>query len=413
MPQKSFNHLVLTVLFLLNLACSNSDVTKQLSSTYLASLSTDGGLNNFFIYTEQNVNGLSAYVVNGLDTAKFTSIKAIGSDSLQFSFEHFDSHIRVKVLPSGTLIGNWKKRIAGGGYDTVPFEAHPSEASLRYPNHVNLGVFEGEWAVTFLEEDGSSYPAIGVFSNSDNKLRGTFLTETGDYRFLEGSCFADSSFIISDFDGAHAFRFSAKLQADGTLKGDFYSRKTYHETFNASREGVALKDPFKVAELINPEKPIHISFPDITGKIVSLDDAKYKDKPVLLYLFGSWCPNCADESQMLKELYASEFANSDLQIIGLAFEYSGEFSSDAEMVRRYKERFNLPWEALVAGTSDKTEASELLPFIKKVTSFPTTFFIDRNHKINAVHVGFRGPGTGAYYNLEKSGFIKQINAIIK
>lgn len=403
--------LVSLVIFLISCSHQENPVTR-LKTMYLATLSTDGGDNNFPIFIEKNLDTISAYVVNGTDTAKFTSINIIAPDSVQFSFEHYDSHIYAKVDENGNLNGRWEKRLAGGKYEPVVFSAKSTQINQRYEGHHNQPLLDGEWAVNFVKDDGTTYPATAIFSSSETRLMGTFLTETGDYRFLEGVLRADSSFIISDFDGAHAFRFSGKVLNDGTLKGDFYSRKSYHETFSGVKQKQNLQDPFKIAKLTSPDKPISVKFPAVDGKMVSLDDEPYKDKPVVLYLFGSWCPNCADLSKMLKELYLTTYKNTDLQILALAFEYTGEFSSDAEMVSRYIKRFELPWQALVAGTADKKAASELLPFISEVTSFPTTFFLNKQHKVEAVHVGFRGPGTGVYYDLEKQGFINQINALL-
>lgn len=382
-----------------------------MASLYEATLFSDGGGNRFPIHLTFENGAYKAYVINGLDTVYFTSVKQT-ENQIILSFEHYDSHIEALIQADDSWNGTWKKRIAGGGYDSMKFVAKPVSEFVRYPNHQPQNTrFDGEWQVEFTKTDGSSYPATGIFSTDKSGFFGTFLTETGDYRFLEGSV-TDSSFVISDFDGGHAFRFSANLQQDGSLKGDYWSRKTYHETFTAKRGGNKLKDAFSIAELTEPNAKLSFSFQDVNGKVVSITDEQFKNKPILLYLFGSWCPNCADEARMLKELYESTYKNTDVQFVGLAFEYSGNFEADAEMVKQYKARFDIPWTTLVAGTNDKQDASTKLPFIKQVSAFPTAFFADRNHTIKAVHVGFKGPGTGTYYIQEKNGFINQLNSIL-
>ena len=62
-----------------------------------------------------------------------------------------------------------------------------------------------------------------VFSNStpDGRVTGTFLTETGDYRYLEGVVDGDS-LKLSCFDGSHAFLFHAALDQD-SFRGRFWS----------------------------------------------------------------------------------------------------------------------------------------------------------------------------------------------
>lgn len=401
-------NLSLVLFFMMILACSQEPVLK---STYDAVLYTDGGENHFPIYLSKNGDEYSAKVINGLDTVKFTSVEVSGS-SIRLSFSHYDSHIEAQILPDQSWKGTWKKRLSGGVYEPMEFSAKPVEKFSRYPNHdPENHLFDGEWQVVFTDEDGVSYPATGIFSTDEKAFFGTFLTETGDYRFLEGAV-SDSSFIISDFDGGHAFRFNAKLNSDGTLSGDFWSRKSYHESFVAKRGESQLKDAFALAELSSPNVKLDFSFPEVNGKIVSISDERFKNKPILLYLFGSWCPNCADEARMMKELYETKFKNTDIQIVGLAFEYTGDFKEDAEMVEKYKERFSIPWTLLVAGISDKQAASDVLPFVKKVSAFPSSFFADRNHTIKAAHVGFKGPGTGSYYIQEKNSFINHLNSIL-
>jgi hypothetical protein len=56
-----------------------------------------------------------------------------------------------------------------------------------------------------------------------NKVTGTFLTTTGDYRFLEGTV-SGNQLYLSCFDGGHAFLFTAKIDDDKTLSdGKFFS----------------------------------------------------------------------------------------------------------------------------------------------------------------------------------------------
>jgi len=388
-----------------------------LAPIYEGILHSDGGNNRFPIYVEQDLNNpsiFSAYVVNGLDTARFTRSNFLSPSTVLFSFEHYDSHILADIQADGSLKGTWKKRLSGGEYEPMEFSANPVSRFVRYPNpkhNPESSVFDGEWQVTFMEEDGSTYPATGVFHSAKNGFFGTFLTETGDYRFLEGSA-NDTSFIISDFDGGHAFRFNATLQKDGSLKGDFWSRKSYHETFTAIRGENKLADAYSLTELSEPNAKIDFSFPDLNGNIITNHAEQFKNKPMLVYLFGSWCPNCADEAKMLREVYAKSYKDTDLQIVGIAFEYTGDFAQDAEMVKLYRKRFQIPWTTLVGGSNDKLEASKLLPFVKEIKSFPSSFFVNREGIITAVHTGFKGPGTGAYHLEEKQHFIKNIDSIL-
>ena len=68
-----------------------------------------------------------------------------------------------------------------------------------------------------------------------NKLTGTFRTDTGDYRFLEGSVQANKMYL-SVFDGSHAFLFEAKLMEDSALIGSFRSGNHYKTLWEAERD---------------------------------------------------------------------------------------------------------------------------------------------------------------------------------
>ena len=92
----------------------------------------------------------------------------------------------------------------------------------------------GKWETTFGIDKSEPYPAIGEFKQSGNKLTGTFLTETGDYRFLEGTVQANKMYL-SVFDGSHAFLFEAKLMEDSTLIGSFRSGNHYKTLWEAKR----------------------------------------------------------------------------------------------------------------------------------------------------------------------------------
>ena len=123
------------------------------------------------------------------------------------------------------ISGYWHNLDKGENYK-IPFSAHPS-IKMRF-SHINkqtsvLNV-NGKWEVEFGFNSNNPYPAIGVFSQKkkSNHVTGTFLTETGDYRFLEGKTTKDSLFL-SCFDGAHAFLFKAVITKNNTLVGRFFS----------------------------------------------------------------------------------------------------------------------------------------------------------------------------------------------
>ncbi len=400
----------IAVLSVLLLSCSGQISPEDVTGEYRAVLESEGGELAFPITISKAGDSLQAYTSNGADTVYYNEI-TLKEDSLIIGFDYYDSYLRGEVNLDGSLTGKWSRRAPDGKRSIMPFLAEKG-VSYRYPQtspeHYN---FEGNWNTTFRDEDGT-FPAQGDFvSQPGGKLFGTFKKETGDYRFLEGF-YTDSSFTLSTFDGAHAFLFKADLQPDGTLRGDFWSRDDYHATWTAVKGEATLRNPLQISAEQAIGKTMEFSFPNLEGDTVKASDAQFENKPMLVYLFGSWCPNCADEANMLREIYAEEYSDTDLQIVGLAYEFTGNFESDAEMVSRYQNRFNIPWTLLVAGVNDKEKAADSLPFLDRVISYPTSLFVDRNHKIVAIHVGFNGPATGSTYFQEIQRFKNHINQII-
>ena len=237
-------------------------------------------------------------------------------------------------------------------------------------------------------------PAIGVFQYDDRVgLWGTFLTAFGDYRYLAGRV-EGQQLELSCFDGAHAFLFRATQQPDGTLQGDFWSGNWWHDTWTAQRDDQAeLPNAFEITR-INREVPIgELKFADLDGEIQPLINDARRGKPLLIEIFGSWCPNCHDAGAYLSEL-EEKYAARGLRVLGLAFELTGDFARDAKQVRQYVQRHNIRFPVLIGGISDRDEAARQLRVLDHVHAYPTILFVDREGQVRAIYTGFNGPATG-------------------
>ena len=140
-------------------------------------------------------------------------------------------------------------------------------------------------------ESLNPYPAIGNFSQEANgRVTGTFRTETGDYRYLEGKMSGDRLYL-SVFDGAHAFLFEAKYFEDGSLSGIYRSGNTYKVYWTAHRDSTfQLTSPYELTYLKEGFETFEFAFPDLQGNIVSLSDPRYVGKPKIVQILGTWCP---------------------------------------------------------------------------------------------------------------------------
>ena len=71
------------------------------------------------------------------------------------------------------------------------------------------------------EPNGTPRKALAEFEQTGDKLTGSFITPSGDYRFLEGIVTGDS-LKLSTFDGSHAYTFYAKIASAQKITGGVY-----------------------------------------------------------------------------------------------------------------------------------------------------------------------------------------------
>ena len=344
-------------------------------------------------------------LVNGVEKLDIDRIDIL-DDSLFFDMHIFDISIKAKIYKD-SLVGSYTKNYADNY--VLPFKAIYGKEG-RFDRTESSNLFDGTWETTFKDKDGKESSAIGIFKVEDKMLRGTFLTKTGDYRYLDGYTSKDTMYLYT-FDGNHIFKFRAYKENDSLLKGEYWSGKTSYKTFESIKnDTVTLPDANSLTYLKEGYDQIDFSFPYLDGKMTSLKDEKYKDKIVILQIFGTWCPNCMDETEFFTSLY-NFYNEKGLEVIAVAFERPEDLKSKKERVAGLKDHFNAQYDFAIGGKASKIEAQKVLTALDKVLSFPTAIFIDRKGKVRKIHTGFYGPGTGKYYlNYIKStkSFIEQL-----
>lgn len=277
----------------------------------------------------------------------------------------------------------------------VPFKmVYGEDFRFRESRKKPLTSITGNWETVFSDKTPDRYIAKGIFEQEGSKVTGTFRTTTGDYRYLEGVLEGDE-LRLSTFDGAHAFLFTAKV-SDSSMDGYFYSGNHWKEPFTAKRNDTyTLPDAKDLTFIKEGYDGLEFSFPVQSGKRISLKDDRYKNKVVLVQIMGSWCPNCLEESKYYVN-YLKEHPNTDLEIIGLAFEYAPTKEKAFQSISRLKDRLGVTYPIALAqyGTEDKKLANEKLPMLNHVLSYPTTIFIDKKGVVRRIHTGFNGAATG-------------------
>lgn len=355
----------------------------------------------------------SGWLINDPDRAEIPKVTWDGTE-LVLDITHYDSVLRAKPNAAGDQWdGTWRKRSGIDKWVELPFHAKPGKLPRFVPFSAasdGLKVIEGTWSVQFASE---REPAVAIFrSTNRGALTGTFLTTTGDYGFLSG-IFNGQNIRLSNFDGAHAFLFVARYDEDlDTIKGQFYSRDAFQDTWTATRNPDArLPDAFEMTKGVDNADLAKISFPDLSGKMRSLADPEFAGKVRVIEVFGSWCPNCHDAAHYLAGLYERYRANG-LVVIGLAFELTGDLKRDTEQVKTFVERHKAEYPVLVAGVSDREKASASLPMLDKLRAYPTLIVLDKEGKVRATYTGFSGPATGESYKAFQHKFETLIEELL-
>lgn len=353
-------------------------------------------------------DGGPAWFENGVEKVPVPEVTRAG-DAWTLHFPTFNNTFVLRQV--GERLEGSLTLVKRGYAQEMPVSAAP-DPGYRFREDPQPAVdVTGRWAVEFIDEDGKRSAAVAEFDQQGGQLAGTFLTPTGDYRFLAGDV-DGRELWLSTFDGAHAFAFRATLTEAGQLEGDFWSGTRWHERWVAERDfDAALPDAFELTFLKPGYETLDFTFPDLDGKPVSLDDAKYQGKVVLVSLSGTWCPNCADEAEFLAGYYRDN-RDRGLEVITLLYEHFEDFELAARQGRALRDKHGIDYDLLVAGLSDKTLAAETLPMLNHVLAFPTLIFIGRDGAVRHIHTGFAGPGTGEHYATFKRQFEERMEALL-
>jgi thiol-disulfide isomerase/thioredoxin len=376
-------------------ACERAPGPDPLAGHWRAVATLPGGELPFFIDIEPGRSGYAAWIENGDERVPVDSVKWNGRQLL-LDFPAFNN--RIQLEPKGdTLAGTLTLIKAGGVEQVMPVVARLGQ-DYRFlpPGGGALVDVTGRWAVTFRDDDGNESPAVGELRQAGGELQRTMLTPTGDHRYLAGQV-RDRMLYLSTFDGAHAFLYRATLGEDDRIEGDYWSGTVWHESWTGVRDAEAtLPDPAALTYLNPGFDRFTFVFPDLEGASVSLDDERFRGKAVLVVLAGSWCPNCHDEAAFLAPLYL-RLRERGLEIVALMYEHIGDRPTAVRQVTLMRDKFGIEYTTLIAGISDKDEASQTLPMLNAVLAFPTSIFIDRAGRVRYIHTGFSGPGTGEHY----------------
>jgi thiol-disulfide isomerase/thioredoxin len=338
-------------------------------------------------------------LLNGPEEIKADSVEygrdlRTAKDTITAHFSIYDSYLK-GVYEESMIEGHWHVNYRESY--SIGFKAHHGRTGkFDTDGSIAEADFSGQWNVVFDPESKKAYGAIGVFEQNDKHIKGTFMTETGDYRYLSGSVMGNKMYL-STFDASHAFLVEGKMMEDGSISGLFRSGTHYTVGWSATKtEKAELVDAFELTKLTERKnEALILGIPDTEGNIVSLNADQYLDKYKIIYIMGTWCPNCKDQSEFL-DAYFKENENKEIEIIAVGFERYKDFDKQLQQLKNYKEKENIKFPVLVGGHFNKSEAGKLFPQIDELRAYPTLLFLDKDNRVKHVHTGFSGPATPEY-----------------
>jgi peroxiredoxin len=358
---------------------------QSLDGRWSATVNVDGAVVPFRIDFAGGGAHVSGSFFNGNE--KITSDSGqFQNGSLVLNFDAYASTLKA-TLKDGSLVGEY----ARAAHATVPFEAKRYTAE-KVPSHVpQIG---GKWELQTNTHFGESAVLL-IVRQSGAHVNAAISRVDGDTGTIDG-VYHDGKFVLGHFDGARPLVLEVVPVSDGSLKITQDGKKQLVALRPSAARAKGLNppvDPLLHTHVKNPAEPLHFSFPDLNGKIVTNNDPRFRGKVVLVTLTGSWCPNCHDEAPFLESLYR-KYHDRGLEIVALAFEEGGQLKNPVRL-RAFIKQYGLTYPVLLAGEPD--QLAEKVPQAVNLDATPTTFFLDRSGCVQSVHAGFAGVATGDLY----------------
>jgi thiol-disulfide isomerase/thioredoxin len=365
----------------------------------------------FDVLVEHGEEGnMGMTIENGGELICLHSIE--GQEFPGFLFPYFDTKIEWNPTDKGDMA--WKGWFIKKGGKPVYFDAQRmanvtldefwKDSNSGEP--ISEGPLQFRQKVTFELGTPDEYQAIGLFQlYPAEKCTGTFLTETGDYRFLKGT-WSNNHIQLQCLDGAHLFCFTADVahEEGAFYNGRFYSGNTYSEKWEGEENvDFELRDPEHLVHLKKGRENEVFSFQamDLQGNMKTFGAEDWKGKLSIIQLMGTWCPNCTDEGKLMAAMH-KKYNTKGLQIIPVAFERSDDITENKKVIQKQMAQLNCGYEAYVgrAEGKGKERAQNVFPQLEKVMAFPTMIVVNSDGKVIHVHTGFNGPATGEYHTRE-------------
>lgn len=330
---------------------------------------------------------------------------------LILEFPLYENRLEFDLQGGKLLQGSWiKKTISEDQIFSlkVQGEVHNSERFPYAEGQKNMITMGKKYEIQFSNSE-ENFVGLGQFESGPSladknglrgtKLSGSILTTTGDFRFLEGYFHTNHELVMVGFDGQFAFYLKATVLKDGQeMKGKFYGGKTWQLNFVGKKnDQYELPNAYEQTYLKKNQTQFHFKSKDLSGKEIDLGLKKRATKITMVQVFGSWCPNCVDETKFLSKWQQTKIGKK-VQIISLAFEKQASQEAALVHLKKWQKQIHINNSLVLASFNlNEKKVTDILPEIEKHVSFPTLYFLDKSGKIIKIHTGFSGPATGHAY----------------
>lgn len=334
---------------------------------------------------------------------QFTSTGGeLADGSLTLTWDYFAAKLEAKLV-NGEIEGIYtRKRSAPVAFHAVKLKYKASSGAAP-----DIG---GIWEIDGVKSEKGESAWNFIVKQKGAEADATILRVDGDTGTLSGS-YRDGKFILSHFSGLRPALLEVTPQPDGTLKLvlDGKDPMIAMRPAEARAKGLPVpSDPTRHTSVKDSSEPLHFSFPDLNGKMVSETDPRFRGKVVLVNILGSWCPNCHDEAPFLVEMYR-KYRAQGLEIVGLDFEEADQLKNPTRL-RSFLTRYGIDYTVLLCGTTD--EAKVKLAQAENWDAWPTTFFVGRDGRVHGVHAGFPSKASGELYTKAQAEFEEKVQQLL-
>lgn len=342
------------------------------------------------------IKGNKATLQNNTELIELTVEKK--DKSILIPILNYDAAFELEQLQT-TLKGHWIKYNRKEEYKLPLFGMKTKFKELPKIDEV---AFSNDTKMKLTFENGKH----GVLTYKAGNTHSSIATETGDYRYLSSKVVGDA-IELWGFDGLFSFYVNAAYDLKTKkYKGTLYSGKSYKTKFVGEfDDNFELRNPNEITTFKGDITNIKLT--DLNGKVAPIVQ---KGQATVVQIFGSWCPNCIDETKFILD-WKKKNPNKEVYFVIVSFERAPSKKHAIKLVKKTKKLYGIDYPIFIASYTNDKKVSDIFTGIKDFISFPTSIYVDTEGKVKKIHAGFNGPATGDFFDKFKIDFEKSIESI--